>query len=61
MELYPQLQKALDKLARGGSKIGEPTSLSDQLFVPVDGVLLTPEKIFATAQIDPHPKPKPPT
>jgi hypothetical protein len=59
MELDPQLQKALDKLAKGGMKIGEPTSLDGELFITVDGVLLTPEKIFATAQIDPHPKPKP--
>ena len=59
MELDSQLQKALDKLSKGGSKIGEPTSLGGELVIPVNGVLLTPEKIFATAQIDPHPKPKP--
>jgi hypothetical protein len=59
MELDPQLQKALDKLARGGDKIGEPTMLGSELVIPVNGVLLTPEKIFATAQIDPHPRPKP--
>ena len=59
MELDPQLQKALDKLAKGGMKIGEPTNLGGELVIPVNGVLLTPEKIFATAQIDPHPKPKP--
>ncbi|HTV09256.1 MAG TPA: hypothetical protein VMD97_09460 [Candidatus Aquilonibacter sp.] len=59
MELDPQLQKALDKLAKGGSKIGEPTTLGEQLVIPVNGVLLTPEKIFATAQINPQPKPKP--
>jgi hypothetical protein len=59
MELDPQLQKALDKLAKGGSKIGEPTTLDNELVIPVNGVLLTPEKIFTTAQIDPHPKPKP--
>jgi hypothetical protein len=29
------------------------------MVIPVNGVLLTPEKIFATAQMDPHPKPKP--
>jgi hypothetical protein len=56
MELDPQLQKALDKLAKGGTKIGEPTTLGDQLVIPINGVLLTPEKIFATAQMDPHPK-----
>lgn len=58
MELDPQLQKALDKLAQGGTKIGEPTSLDGHLVIPVNGALLTPEKIFAAAQINPHPKPK---
>lgn len=59
MDLDSQLQKALDKLSKGGTKIGEPTMLGGELVVPVNGVLLTPEKIFATAQIDPHLKPKP--
>jgi len=59
MELDPQLQKALDKLANGGMKIGDPSTLDGEVVNAVDGVLLTPEKIFATAQIDPHPKPKP--
>ena len=59
MELDPQLQKALDKLAKGGTRIGEPTMLDDEIVVPVNGVLLTPQKIFATAQMDPHPKPRP--
>ena len=59
MELDPELQKALDKLAKGGSRIGEPTTLDGEVLITVNGVLLTPEKIFATAQIDPHPKPKP--
>lgn len=59
MELDPQLEKALEKLAKGGSKIGEPTTLDGHQVIPVNGVLLTPEKIFATAQIDPHPKPRP--
>jgi hypothetical protein len=59
MELDPELQKALDKLAKGGMKIGDPTTLDSQLLITVDGVLLTPEKIFATAQMDPHPKSKP--
>lgn len=59
MELDPQLKKALDKLAKGGKKIGEPTMLGSEMVVPVNGVLLTPEKIFATAEMDPHPKPKP--
>jgi hypothetical protein len=59
MELDPQLQKALDKLAKGGRKIGHPTTLGDHLVIPVNGVLLTPAKIFATAEMDPHPKPKP--
>jgi len=59
MNLDPQLQKALDKLAKGCRKIGEPTTLGGELVIPVNGVLLTPEKIFTTAQMDPHPKPKP--
>lgn len=59
MELDPQLQKALDKLAKGGKKIGEPTMLGDEMVIPINGVLLTPAKIFAAAQIDPHAKPKP--
>lgn len=59
MELDPQLRKALEKLAKGGEKVGEPTTVGGELVVPVNGVLLTPEKIFAAAQIDPHPKPKP--
>ena len=59
MQLDPQLQKALDKLARGGEKIGEPTTLGGETVIPVNGVLLTPAKIFAAAQIDPHPTPKP--
>jgi len=59
MNLDPQLQKALDKLAKGGRKIGEPTMLGGELVIPVNGVLLTPEKIFATGQMDPHPTPKP--
>lgn len=59
MEINPRLQKALDKLAKGGKKIGEPTTVGGELMIPVNGVLLTPEKIFAAAQIDPHPKPKP--
>jgi hypothetical protein len=48
-----QLKKALDKLRRGGKKIGEPQTLDGKTVIPVDGVLLTPEKIFTTAQIDP--------
>ena len=59
MQLDAQLQKALDKLAKGGKKIGEPTTLGGEMVIPVNGVLLTPAKIFAAAQIDPHPKPKP--
>ncbi len=59
MDLDPQLQKALDKLAKGGKKIGEPTTLGDEMVIPVNNVLLTPAKIFAAAQIDPQPKPKP--
>ena len=59
MDLDPQLQKALEKLAKGGKKIGEPTTLGGELVIPVNGVLLTPEKIFAAAQIDPHAQPKP--
>ena len=51
MSMDTQLEKALDKLRKGGSKIGEPQSLGGELVIPVDGVLLTPEKIFATAQI----------
>ncbi len=58
MKLDPQLQKALDKLAKGGKKIGEPATLGDEMVIPVDGVLLTPAKIFAAAQIAPHPKPE---
>lgn len=53
MSMDPQLEKALDKLRKGGSKIGEPQTLDGKLVIPVDGVLLTPEKIFATAQISP--------
>jgi hypothetical protein len=53
MSLDPQLEKALDKLRKGGSKIGAPQTLDGQLVIPVNGVLLTPEKIFATAEISP--------
>jgi murein endopeptidase len=56
MELDPQLKKALEKLAKGGKKIGEPTMLGGELVVPVNGVLLTREKIFASAQISPKPE-----
>jgi hypothetical protein len=55
MELDSQLQKALEKLAKGGKKIGEPTTLGGDLVVPVNGVLLTPEKIFASAEMSPKP------
>jgi hypothetical protein len=55
MEIDPQLEKALDKLRKGGTKIGEPDTLDGQLVIPVDGVLLTPEKIFQTAEITPKP------
>lgn len=57
MELDPQLRKALEKLAKGGKKIGEPTTLGGELVIPVNGVLLTPEKIFAAAEMSPKLKP----
>jgi hypothetical protein len=57
MELDPQLQKALEKLRKGGKKIGEPEALAGQVVIPVDGVLLTPEKVFETAEMSPKPKP----
>ena len=53
MVLDPQLEKALDKLRKGGSKIGAPETLGEQVVIPVDGVLLTTEKIFAAAEISP--------
>lgn len=54
MDLDPQLEKALDKLRKGGSRIGEPDTLGGELVIPVDGVLLTPEKIFEVAQMSPN-------
>lgn len=53
MSLDPQLEKALDKLRKGGKKIGAPETLDGKLVIPVDGVLMTPEKIFTAAQISP--------
>lgn len=53
MRLDPQLEKALEKLRKGGKKIGAPDTLDGQIVIPVDGVLLTPEKIFAAAEMSP--------
>jgi hypothetical protein len=59
MELEERLQQALNKLAKGGKEIGQPTTLGGETVIPVNGVLLTPEKIFTAAEMDPHPRPKP--
>lgn len=54
MSAETQLEKALDKLRKGGTKIGAPETIGGETMIPVNGVLMTPEKIFALADISPN-------